>query len=140
MPSSANNNLKLNDVDLVYQILEANGQPMDYRQLIEAVLNRMGVEADARQISAVLTSINLDTRFSYTGQGEWALKAWVPTRGVRRLPTITLLNKAVTYDDDGDKTSLDALAEEGEGPDADYDEMEEEASLDEDNEAGEEAW
>lgn len=94
------------EADLAYELLQAQGRPMYYYNLIEEVLRQLTLPQDPTRISAVLTQINLDTRFSYIGQGEWGLKAWVPARSSRRLPTITLLNKSVTYDDESEKEAV----------------------------------
>lgn len=88
------------ETDIALKLLQANERPMHYKELVEQVLSCKGIPSDSVQIAAVLTQINLDSRFVYVGKGEWSLKAWVPARGSRRLPTITLMNKALAYDDD----------------------------------------
>lgn len=107
-----NSRSKPTEADIALELLQAHGRPMHYQDLIGAVLGRLERVIDARQISSVLTQINLDTRFAYIGQGEWGLKAWVPARGARRLPTITLMNKTVAYDDDNDKDVLEDVRDD----------------------------
>lgn len=91
---------KISETDVALEILQANGRPMYYRDLVEGVLSRLEKTVDPKNMAAVLTQINMDTRFAFVGQGEWGLKAWVPTRGTRRMPAITLMNKSVAYDDE----------------------------------------
>ncbi|MDR3270480.1 MAG: DNA-directed RNA polymerase subunit delta [Peptococcaceae bacterium] len=93
------------DIDVAVEILQANGRQMHYRELTEQTLQRLGRAAEPEQVVALLTQINLDARFSYAGQGEWGLKSWMPVRPARKLPTITLMNKSVAYDDDAPKVS-----------------------------------
>lgn len=90
-------------MEMAFELLKAHGRPMHYYELIQEILGRKGLPNDPAQISSVLTQINLDTRFAYVGKGEWGLKVWVPTRGSKRLPTITLMNKALAYDDEDDE-------------------------------------
>lgn len=91
---------------------------MNYRDLIGLILQRKELPQDPAQISAVLTQINLDTRFAYAGSGDWGLKVWVPARGSKRLPSITLMNKSVAYDDEEmEKT----VREDHEDPEDTYD-------------------
>jgi DNA-directed RNA polymerase subunit delta len=98
---------KPSDGDLAYEILAAQARPMYYYDLIREVLSRQELPLEPAYISGVLTQINLDTRFSYLGKGEWGLKVWVPTRGSRRLPTITLMNKELVYDDESHDLDLE---------------------------------
>lgn len=97
------NQAKHSDTDIAYELLQSNGRPMHYRELIEEVLHRIESPVEPGLISSVLTQINLDTRFAYAGQGEWGLKVWVPARGSKRMPSITLMNKSVAYDDEMDR-------------------------------------
>ncbi len=94
MPHSLNYKPIANEADLVYKVLELNGRPMNYQSLITEVLNQMDSPVSPARISMILTTINLDTRFIYVGQGEWALKAWLPAKGNRRSAGVSLLNKA----------------------------------------------
>ena len=103
MTESLNPVPKPSEADLAWEFLQAHGRPMYYKELVGHVLKSQGLPQEPAQIAAVLTQINLDSRFAYIGQGEWGLKAWMPARGARRLPTITLLNRSVAYDDELDK-------------------------------------
>lgn len=128
------NQVKESETDIAFALLQGNGRPMHYRELIEEVLQRLSVEAEPGRISSVLTQINLDTRFAYVGQGEWGLKAWVPTKGNKRMPSITLMNKSVTYDDETDRVAGDENddAYDMDADDVDEDALDSEDELDED--------
>ncbi|CAA7599758.1 DNA-directed RNA polymerase delta subunit [Acididesulfobacillus acetoxydans] len=98
---------KLSGTDIAYELLQSHGRPMNYRDLIGLILQKKELPESPERISAMLTQINLDTRFAYAGSGEWGLKVWLPTRTSKRMPSITLMNKSVAYDDeDTAKTSL----------------------------------
>ncbi|WP_206811236.1 DNA-directed RNA polymerase subunit delta [Paradesulfitobacterium ferrireducens] len=104
MSQSYSQKPKTSEVDIVFEILQTQGRPQHYYQLVEEVLNRLGLPQEPQRIAAVLTQINLDSRFAYVGQGEWGLKAWVPQRGSRRLPSLTVSHKVDDdHDDDMDK-------------------------------------
>ncbi|MHB1653195.1 MAG: DNA-directed RNA polymerase subunit delta [Desulfitobacteriaceae bacterium] len=136
--------VRLSGTDSAFELLQTSGHPMHYRELIEAVLHRLELTPDPEQISAVLTQINLDTRFAYSGQGEWGLKVWVPSRGTKRLPTITLMNKSVAYDDETEKAAGEDQedSDDLEVDDSDEDILDSEDVLEEEGEgdSDEEAW
>ncbi|MDQ7093002.1 DNA-directed RNA polymerase subunit delta [Desulfosporosinus sp. PR] len=98
-------NDKPTEADIAYEVLKAQGNPMHYHNLIEEVLKRLGISQEAVRIAEALTKINLDTRFTFLGRGEWGLKVWEPAKVSRRSSTITLMNKAA---DDDDKLDIDA--------------------------------
>jgi DNA-directed RNA polymerase subunit delta len=98
---------KLSETDIAFEILQAEGSPQNYHDLIVKVLNRLDLPINAEQISSVLTQINLDTRFAYAGQGEWGLKVWVPMHVAKKQPAITLLNKKTVQEDEADKDFSD---------------------------------
>lgn len=100
---------KPSEADVAYEVLKAQGNPMHYHNLIEEVLQRLGISQEAIRIAAALTQINLDTRFTFLGQGEWGLKAWEPSK-VNRRSSVSLINKALT--DEEDKTDLEELEED----------------------------
>ena len=72
---------------------------MHYQNLIEEVLKRLGISQEAIRIAAALTQINLDTRFTFLGKGEWGLKVWEPAKISKKAPAITLMNKASSDED-----------------------------------------
>lgn len=101
---------KPTEADVAYEVLKAQGNPMYYQGLIEEVLRRLGIPQEAIQIAAALTQINLDTRFSFLGRGEWGLKVWDPTKVPRRSPSISLMTKASSNEEDkSDQDELDDL-------------------------------
>lgn len=80
---------KLTNVNLAYQLLKKNGQPMYYKDLIVDVLTVKGkntsFEVQGALISGVYTEITMDSRFVHLGKGVWGLTEWYPQRGVPRL-------------------------------------------------------
>lgn len=68
----------LSETDVAYQILREQKSPMHYKELIAAVLDRMGVVPENRglKMAQIHTEINLDSRFSFLGKGMWGLHIW----------------------------------------------------------------
>ena len=119
---------KPTEADIAYEVLKAQGNPMHYQNLIEVVLQRLGISQEAIRIAAALTQINLDTRFTFLGRGEWGLKVWEPSKVNRRSPSVTLINKAsVDEEDKTDSEDLeeDSLDEDGSDTDEIFDEADE---------------
>ncbi len=105
---------KMSEVDLAFHILKAKSQPMYYRTLIEEVFRVKPYSGDeVLAIAAVHTQINLDTRFIYLGQGQWGLKYWVPAKSHKKVPSITLLNRSVVYDDHNERADDSEQADYG---------------------------
>lgn len=100
MTHSVTPKFKPSDVDLAYEVLVAHGRPMYYYDLIKEVITRLELPLNPAHISSVLTQINLDTRFTFLGKSEWGLKAWVPTKGSRKLSALLLMNKDSVSDED----------------------------------------
>ncbi|NPV69763.1 MAG: DNA-directed RNA polymerase subunit delta [Firmicutes bacterium] len=67
-------------VEVAYQILRNAGEPLDYRELIDKVVEvKQIVSYDLAKVMArIYTEINLDPRFTYAGAGAWGLKEWAP--------------------------------------------------------------
>ncbi|MDR3602012.1 MAG: DNA-directed RNA polymerase subunit delta [Desulfosporosinus sp.] len=101
---------KPTEADIAYEVLKAQGNPMHYHNLIEEVLKRLGITQEAIRIAAALTQINLDTRFTFLGRGEWGLKVWEAAKTPKKLPSISLMNKASS--DEEDKSDLEELDDE----------------------------
>lgn len=75
----------LEEVDLVYQILKAGGEPQKFRDLAQQVFTIKNVPADNHQLMAYIhTQLNLDSRFAFLGQGTWGLKQWTQAKVIRR--------------------------------------------------------
>ncbi len=142
MTHSVNQGPKSSEVDIAFELLQAQGSSKNYHDLIVEVLTRLDLPIDATRISAVLTQINLDTRFAYAGQGEWSLKAWVPTRSAKKLPAITLVNKATAHDDEIDKDFSEEANEDMEGQESDLEDgnSEIEDSFEQEDERREDKW
>ncbi|MGC7871724.1 DNA-directed RNA polymerase subunit delta [Desulfosporosinus sp. SYSU MS00001] len=98
---------KPTEADIAYEVLRAHGNPMHYQNLIDQVLQHLGISKEAVRIAEALTKINLDTRFAFLGRGEWGLKVWEPAKVSRRSSAITLMNKP-SEDDDDNKLEVDA--------------------------------
>lgn len=93
------------EVDIAYQLLLDQGHSRNYYELIQDVLKLRNLEMEPDRVSAVLTQINLDSRFMYLGKGEWGLRAWTPSRSSRK-SSVSLMNKEIDNDED-DETELD---------------------------------
>jgi len=100
---------KPTEADIAYEVLKAQGNPMYYHGLIEEVLRRLGIPQEAIRIAAALTQINLDTRFTFLGRGEWGLKVWDATKVPRRSHSISLTTKASSDEEKSDAEELDDL-------------------------------
>ena len=70
----------LSETDVAYQILRERKEPIHYRELITAVLERMGQDTaiSGTKLAQIHTEINLDSRFDFLGKGLWGLQAWAP--------------------------------------------------------------
>ena len=101
---------KPTEADIAYEVLKANGNPMHYHNLIEEVLRHLGISQEAIRIAAALTQINLDTRFTFLGRGEWGLKVWEPPKTPKKLAPISAMNKSAS--DEGDKLDSEESDEE----------------------------
>ncbi|ODA42655.1 DNA-directed RNA polymerase subunit delta [Desulfosporosinus sp. BG] len=107
---------KPTEADIAYEVLKAQGNPMHYHNLIEEVLRRLGISQEAIRIAAALTQINLDTRFTFLGRGEWGLKVWDSSKIPKRMTSISLMNKASS--DEDDKSDLEELDDDALDDDA----------------------
>ena len=107
---------KPTEADIAFEVLKAQGNPMHYQNLIEEVLRRLGISQEAIRIAAALTQINLDTRFTFLGRGEWGLKVWDPAKMPRRSPAVALINRESP--DEDDKSDPEELEEDSLDEDA----------------------
>ncbi|EHQ92289.1 DNA-directed RNA polymerase subunit delta [Desulfosporosinus youngiae] len=107
---------KPTEADIAFEILKAQGNPMHYQNLIEEVLQRLGISQEAIRIAAALTQINLDTRFTFLGRGEWGLKVWDSGKTPRRSPAVALINR--DYAEEDDKSDPEELEEDSLDEDA----------------------
>ena len=110
MTHSLTRNDKPTEADMAYEVLKAHGDPMHYHNLIQEVLLRLGISHEAIGIAAALTQINLDTRFTFHGRGEWGLKVWEAAKTSKR-QTPTHLTTKVSSDEE-DKSDSDELDED----------------------------
>ncbi|MCE5197003.1 MAG: DNA-directed RNA polymerase subunit delta [Negativicutes bacterium] len=75
--SAKNPNKNLSETDIAFQLLQ-NGVTMTSRELMAQVIAVKGIStADtARAMSRIYTALNLDSRFSFKGNGLWGLRDW----------------------------------------------------------------
>lgn len=68
------------DIDIVYEILQQQQQPMYFKELITKSLEvKAGInKASAHAIAEVHTQVNMDSRFVHLGKGMWGLVEWSP--------------------------------------------------------------
>jgi len=119
---------KPTEADIAYDVLKAHGNPLHYHNLIEEVLRRLGISPEAIRIAAALTQINMDTRFTFLGRGEWGLKVWEPAKAPKRTASIALTNKAASDEEDkseSEELDEDALDEDALETDEVFDEADE---------------
>lgn len=111
MTHSLSRNDKPTEADIAYDVLKAHGDPMHYQNLIEEVLLRLGISQEAIRIATALTQINLDTRFTFHGRGQWGLKVWEAAKIPKRQTPTPLINKPSSHEEE-DKSDSDELDEE----------------------------
>lgn len=64
--------------DAAYDVLKAQGQPLDVQDLLDETLMRLGIDREPAVAARIYTDINLDARFQYRGGSSWGLKEWQP--------------------------------------------------------------
>lgn len=62
---------KKSEADWAVEILAENKEAMHYRELLEAIVDRMGRKNDVNTITSIYTRLNLDNRLVYQGDGYW---------------------------------------------------------------------
>jgi len=97
--------IKPTEADIAFEILKERGGTIHYKELVDEIIKRRGLSNEPSVVAAILTQINLDTRFSYYGQGEWGLRSKSNARATRRIPTITLMHKS--YDTEDETSSFE---------------------------------
>jgi len=75
----------MSEVDIACQILLNKQEPMNYKDLILAVIAKAHkpVQSLSVAISEIYTMINMDSRFQYVGKGLWGLTEWSPSETKR---------------------------------------------------------
>ena len=70
----------MSEMDVAYHILTEKKEPVQYKELILAVIEakHKPVQALSAAISEIYTMMNMDSRFHYEGEGKWGLTEWVP--------------------------------------------------------------
>ncbi len=62
---------KKSEADWAIEILKANGEPMEYLQLLTQIAEKMGKKPEADLLTSIYTRLNLDNRLIYQGEGLW---------------------------------------------------------------------
>ena len=101
----------MSEVDIAYQILLNKQEPMNYKDLILAVIAKAHkpVQSLSVAISEIYTMINMDSRFHYEGEGQWGLMAWVPPEGKRSSSRGTSTKVSAAKDTTSRKKKLESI-------------------------------
>jgi DNA-directed RNA polymerase subunit delta len=62
---------KLSEADWAVKILAENKEAMYFRDLLEAIVEKMGKPNDTDTLTSVYSRLNLDNRLIYQGEGYW---------------------------------------------------------------------
>lgn len=67
-------------VDLAYEMLKTEKQPLPLQELIDRIreIKQFSDEDLEDQIARFYTNMNLDGRFMFIGENHWGLKKWYP--------------------------------------------------------------
>lgn len=70
----------LSMVDLAFELLRAEKQPLPLQEIIEQIKKAKNIPEDEleEQIARFYTNLNLDGRFMFIGENHWGLKGWYP--------------------------------------------------------------
>lgn len=70
----------LSMVDLTFEILKAEKQPLPLQEIIHQVkeTKQLSGEKAEEHIARFYTNLNLDGRFMFIGENHWGLKNWYP--------------------------------------------------------------
>ncbi|WP_128895518.1 DNA-directed RNA polymerase subunit delta [Longirhabdus pacifica] len=116
-------------VDLSYHVLKEVNTPLYYRDIINEVGSLKGISQEEMMnyITQLYTEINIDGRFSCTGNNMWGLKKWYPVeKGEESIVTSTRAKpiSEVPFGDI-DTAEEDDLADAPEEDTAAFDEIDE---------------
>lgn len=75
-------------VELAYELLKANKEPIYFREIMEEIRRLRGMTEDEAMevIARLYTEINIDGRFIHLGQNVWGLKRWYPIEKANERP------------------------------------------------------
>lgn len=125
-------------VELAYELLKANKEPIYFREIMEEIRQLRGMTEDEAMevIARLYTEINIDGRFIHLGQNVWGLKRWYPIEKANERPQSSKRFVRSTGDafsdddellDDYDEDSAeDALDDSDDGEAVDFDSPESE--------------
>lgn len=130
--------------EVAFRILSKRGTPMEWSELLDAVLEikkPASEQTDGIKVRASMyTEINLDNRFNYVGDGLWGVRDWAPKgAATRSVPLATTLrarrekahrDEDVSSTDDEDEETprvdeIDQLRRDDEGEEEEWEEPEE---------------
>lgn len=119
---------KLPLVELAFELLKANKDPVYFRDIMSEIrkLRSMTDNEALDVIARLYTEINIDGRFIHLGQNVWGLKRWFPTEKANERPQSSKRFVRSSGDAFSDDDELD-----------DYDEEESSAPDDSDDEDNE---
>ncbi|HET7626983.1 MAG TPA: DNA-directed RNA polymerase subunit delta [Bacillales bacterium] len=71
---------ELSMVDLAFEILKAEKQPLPFQELADQIkkAKAFSKEDAAEHIARFYTNMNVDGRFKFIGENHWGLKQWYP--------------------------------------------------------------
>lgn len=103
-------------VELAYELLKANKEPVYFRDIMEEIRRLRGMtEEEAMEVIARLyTEINIDGRFIHLGQNVWGLKRWFPVEKANERPQSSKRFVRSSGDAFSDDDELDDYDEESE--------------------------
>lgn len=102
-------------VDVAYAILKSAGESLDYRELLDRIVEFKRIVSDdlAKAMSRLYTEINLDPRFVYIGAGSWGLKEWLPKPQAARSMSAQAIAQKSKH---ADRWHEDSASDEPEAP------------------------
>ncbi|WAA09639.1 DNA-directed RNA polymerase subunit delta [Fervidibacillus albus] len=113
-------------IEIAFEILDKKKQPLPFSQLVDEIvaLTKMSAEEVKERAPQFYTDLNIDGRFMNVGGNTWGIKAWYPMDQIEDeiVPKVRSKKKKAKKADDLDDFEIDD----------DFDEVDEEVFLDED--------
>lgn len=134
----------LSMVDLAFELLQAEKQPLPLQDFIEQIKKskQISEEEFEEQIARFYTNLNLDGRFMFIGENHWGLKEWYPFDQTKEdieipKPKRRKRKKKKPVEDDYEEAYDEDDEEAFDEDNDDYDEDDEDYEEDDDEEADE---
>lgn len=83
-------------IEIVFSILKANGQAMDFRELMEQAFQKKGLSLTPQSLASIYTEMSMDNRF-ISEQGKWGLSEWRKDKVSKRTLTLPSSGKERIY-------------------------------------------